>query len=60
MFETPRTTYVWRRPAEEYHPDCVVPTDKIGGGSVMIWRCMSTTGVEEVVELILRYTLPII
>ena len=47
MFGTPGTTYVRRRPGEEYNPDCVVPTVKFGGGSVMIWGCMSTTGVGE-------------
>lgn len=32
---------------EDYHPDCVVPTVKHGGGSIMIWGCMTADGVGE-------------
>lgn len=28
---------VWRRPGERYNADCVVQTDRWGGGSVMVW-----------------------
>lgn len=40
-------TFVRRRVGEEYHPDCVVPTVKHGGGSIMIWGCMAADGVGE-------------
>ena len=40
-------TYVRRRIGEEYHPDCVVPTVKHGGGNIMIWGCMAADGVDE-------------
>ncbi len=35
---------VWRKPGEEYKDKCVLPTVKHGGGSVMIWGCMSAVG----------------
>ena len=31
-----RPVYVWRTPKEAYNPDCLVPTVKLEGGSVMI------------------------
>ena len=39
--------FVRRRIGEEYHSDCVVPTVKHGGGSIMIWGCMTADGVGE-------------
>ncbi len=38
---------VWRHPGEEYKDKCVLPTVKHGGGSVMVWGCMSAAGTEE-------------
>ncbi|KAF7245761.1 Nuclease EXOG, mitochondrial [Varanus komodoensis] len=38
---------VWRQPGEEYKDKCVLPTVKHGGGSVMIWGCMSAAGTGE-------------
>ncbi len=36
---------VWRQPGEEYKDKCVLPTVKHGGGgSVMVWGCMSAAG----------------
>ncbi|MGH0177175.1 UNVERIFIED_CONTAM: hypothetical protein FKN15_074213 [Acipenser sinensis] len=29
------------RPGEAYKPQCLAPTVKCGGGSVMIWGCFS-------------------
>nr|CAH7765277.1 unnamed protein product [Callosobruchus chinensis] len=40
-------TYVRRRVGEAYNPDCVVPTVKHGGRSIMIWSCMAAGGVGE-------------
>lgn len=48
VFSTPGVVYVRRRPGEEYRPDCIVPTVKFGGGSVMIWGCMAPSGVGEI------------
>ena len=38
---------VWRRKGEEYKEKCMVPTVKHGGGSVLMWGCMSAAGVGE-------------
>ncbi len=38
---------VWRQPGEEYKDKCVLPTAKHGGGSVMVWGCMSAAGTGE-------------
>jgi len=38
---------VWRQPSEEYNDKCVLPTVKHGGGSVMVWGCMSAAGTGE-------------
>ncbi len=38
---------MWRQPGEEYKDKCVVPTVKHGGGSVMVWSCMSAAGTGE-------------
>ncbi len=38
---------VWRQPGEEYKDKCVLPTIKHGGGSVMVWGCMSAAGTRE-------------
>ncbi len=35
---------VWWQPGEEYKVKCVLPTVKHGGGSVMVWGCMSAAG----------------
>ena len=39
--------HVWQRPGEEYKDKCVMPTVKHGGGNVMVWGCMSASGVGE-------------
>ena len=39
--------FVRRRPGEAYRDDCVQPTVKHGGGGVMVWGCMSESGVGE-------------
>lgn len=44
LFGSDGVQHVWRRPGEEYKDNCVVPTVKHGGGSVMVWGCMSASG----------------
>ncbi len=38
---------VWCRKGEEYKEKCMVPTVKHGGGSVLMWGCMSAASVGE-------------
>jgi hypothetical protein len=41
-FPTSGRVYVWRTPKEAYNPECLVPTLKHGGGSVMVWALFKT------------------
>ena len=36
---------VWRKVGERYNVDCLKPTVQGGGGSVMVWGCISWEGV---------------
>ncbi len=47
VFATDGFKTVWRRKGEEYKEKCMVPTVKHGGGSVLMWGCMSAAGVGE-------------
>ncbi len=47
IFGTDGFKTVWRRKGEEYKDKCMVPTVKHGGGSVLMWGCMSAAGVGE-------------
>ncbi len=47
VFGTDGFKTVWCRKGEEYKEKCMVPTVKHGGGSVLMWGCMSAAGVEE-------------
>ncbi len=38
---------LWRLKGEEYKEKCMVPSVKHGGGSVLMWGCMSAAGVGE-------------
>lgn len=44
-FMPQKKAFVRRRPGERYHPDCILPTVKHGGGTAMVWGCMSSAGV---------------
>lgn len=40
-------TFVRRRAGEEFKPECVVPTVKHGGSNIIVWGCMTLSGVGE-------------
>ena len=47
LFGSDGVKRVWRQPGEEHKDKCVLPTVKHGGGSVMVWGCMSAAGTGE-------------
>jgi transposase len=42
---------VWRKPNEELKPENLRPTVKHGGGGLMVWGCVSSRGVGELVVI---------
>ena len=42
LFGSHRRQYVRRKVYERFKPDCIVPTVKHGGGSVMVWGVSAT------------------
>ena len=49
LFGSDGRIYVRRRVGEEYLPQCVQQTVKFGGGSVMVWGCISCDGIGPIV-----------
>ncbi len=47
LFASDGVKRVWWQPGEEYKYKCVLPRVKHGGGSVMVWGCMSASGTGE-------------
>ncbi len=47
LFDSDGVQHVWRRPGEEYQENCALPSVKHGGGSIMVWGCMTTAGTGE-------------
>ncbi len=47
LFDSDGVQHVWWCPGEEYQENCALPTVKHGGGSIMVWGCMSTAGTGE-------------
>jgi transposase len=45
LFESDGRVRVWRRAGDTYNKDCIQPTVKFGGGSVMFWGCFGWHGV---------------
>ncbi len=59
LFGSDGVKRVWR-PGEDYKDKCVLPTVKHGGGSVMVWGCMSAacTGELQFIEYSNMITTP--
>ena len=51
LFPTSGWVYVWRMPKEACNPECLVPTVKCGGGSMMIWAPISWYSASAVITL---------
>lgn len=51
LFGTKRRQYVRRKAGERYKKQCIAPTVKHGGGSVMVWGCFSYTSVGDLVKI---------
>lgn len=49
LFECDGRGYVWRKPNTELQPQNLSSTVKHGGGHVMVWECMSSSGVGNLV-----------
>ena len=45
LFHNDGRAGVWREVGERYNVDCLKPTVQGGGGSVMMWGCISWEGV---------------
>ena len=43
--------YVWRQSKEAFNSDCLLPTVKHGGGSVMIWGAVSWKSAGSMISL---------
>ena len=44
LFGSDGVNCVWQQPGKKYKGKCVLPTVKYGGGSVMVWGCISAAG----------------
>lgn len=49
LFGNMKRAFVRRRKGEKYLDQCLIPTVKHGGGSIMLWGCVSKKGVGDLV-----------
>jgi hypothetical protein len=51
LFPTSGVICVWRTPKEAYNPECLAPTVKHGGATVMVWAAISWYSVGPIITL---------
>jgi len=51
IFSDGKGVRVWRTKDERFARGCTVPTVQKGGGSVMVWGCMSASGLGPLVQV---------
>lgn len=51
IFGSQRRVYVRRTASEKMAPQCLLPTVKHGGGSVMVWGCFSGHGTGDLIKV---------
>lgn len=51
LFGSHRRQYVRRKVNERYKSNCILPTVKHGGGSVMVWGCFSHAGIGQLIKI---------
>lgn len=52
LFGTKRRLFVRRRPGERFAKECLTPTVKHGGGSIMVWAGICTQGVTKMKRIV--------
>lgn len=58
LFPTTGRVYVWRSPEEAYKKECLLPTVKHGGGSVMVWGAISWHALGPIMSLMGKVKAP--
>ena len=51
IFGSSRRVYVRREKTEKMRMECIIPSVKHGGGSLMVWGCFSSAGVGDLIKI---------